>query len=92
MNLDSFVCAKRIANRRAKVLDVFSSKWLSRLASVTILGPLFFEPIVESLWDWAFDRYVRADAEANLWMEAEIKRSGGTVFRLPSAHRDREYS
>ncbi len=92
MNLDAFIAAKRRANRRARLLDVISSRWLSSLASITIVGPLFFEPIVESLWDWAFDRYVRAEAEANLWMENEIRRSGCTVFKWPNAHREREMS
>ena len=83
MNLDSFVRAKRIANRRAKVLDFFSSKWFALFVP---------EAIGEPLWDWAFDRYARADAEANLWMEAEIRRNGGTVFRLWNVHRDRDFS
>lgn len=82
MNLDPFIRAAHRARRRAKILDVVSSKWFALLVP-SVVG--------EPIWDWAFNRYIIAKGEADWLMKDEIRRSGGTVFQSPT-YRERDLS
>ncbi len=79
--VDQFIKAARRAGRRQWILDLVSARWLRWLP--------------EGVWDWAFDRFARADGEARRLIEDEIRRSGGTVFHSVKAkiyYRERDFS